>query len=150
MITWVPTDIAAAAIVDMRKAPTGFLHMVHPKPVTMNSIIKPIAKVFDVPTVPYADWLEKLENALNAISSSGSGSSMSAVKENPAFRLIEFYRSIRVVGDSGEAFIRTRLAVERTVEVCATLGDPDLHTLDESDARRWLKYWEEKGAVEFH
>ena len=124
--------------------------MVHPKPVAMNSIIKPMAKILDVPTVPYTDWLEKLENALMTISSSGSGSSMSAVKENPAFKLIEFYRSIQVVSDSGEAFIKTRLAVEKTVKVCATLGDPDLHRLDESDAKRWLKYWEEKGVVEFH
>ena len=112
--------------------------------------MKPMAKILDVPAVPYADWLEKLEYALKTLSSSGSGSSMEAVRENPSFKLIEFYRSIKSVSDSNEAFIMTRLAVEKTVKVCATLGDPDLRVLDESDARRWLKYWEEKGVVEFH
>ena len=112
----------------------------------MTSIIRPIAKILDVPVVNYAEWLEKLEISLEA----ASGFGIQEVQENPAFKLIEFYRSIKDETYSPEAYTRTRLSVERTIQVCATLSDAELHTLDEEDAYRWLKYWEEKGTIQLN
>ena len=132
----------------MRTSPTGFLHLVHPKPVPMTSIIQPIAKILDVPVVSYAEWLERLEMSLKTLS--GSESDVHEVQENPAFKLIEFYRSIGDDANSPEAYTRTRLSVEKTIQVCATLGDGNLHTLDERDAQRWLVYWEEKGVIQLN
>ena len=128
----------------MRKAPTGFLHLVHPKPVYMSTIIQSVARILDVPVVPYKDWLSKLEIKLESQSESGTRS-----KTN-AFKLIEFYKSnLRRMGKSelDGAYPEKRLAMEKTLQVCTSLSDPAIHSLDEADVERWLAHWSKKGVI---
>lgn len=139
-----PVDIAAAAVVEMRKAPTGFLHLVHPRPVYMSTIIQPVARVFDVPVVPYKVWLSKLETRQESQSGNGTRSG------NRAFKLIEFYKAnLRRIekAESGGGFLERRLALEKTLQVCTSLSDPAFHSLDEDDVKRWLTHWIKKGVI---
>lgn len=139
-----PTDTAAATIVDVRTSPSPFVHLVHPKPVPFSTLITPIAASLGVPTVPYAEWLAKLEKVLDDT----SASPVEAARANPALRLVDFYRSSAIVDDPDkEAFLTTRLEVTRMVNASQTLGNPDLPSLGTADADRWLSYWRHVGAL---
>lgn len=145
-MTWVPVDIAGAALVDMRLWDSSFLHLVHPKPVTYSSIIQLIAKELDVPLVPYPIWVSKLNDALQA-----SSGSVQSAKSNPAFKLIEFYRGVKEVpNEDQEAFVMTRLETGQTIKASKTLGDPEIPRVGQEDVERWLEYWQRKGVLELH
>lgn len=155
LITWIPVDIAAAAAVDMRKSPASYLHLMHPKPVTWASVIQPIATSLDVPIVSYSDWLEKLNLVVKEREeSSTTADQLEAARENPALRLIDFYRRSNATDHhdcrkdaEAEAFVKVRLDMTITKKVIATLGDPNLPTLGAEDAQRWLEYWHEVAAL---
>ncbi|PCH42369.1 acetyl-CoA synthetase-like protein [Wolfiporia cocos MD-104 SS10] len=65
VVPWIPLDIAAAALVDFRKAsnPTHTVHLAHPRPVSWDLLAEAVAAEFSVPLVPYAEWLSRLEKA---------------------------------------------------------------------------------------
>ncbi|TDL22741.1 acetyl-CoA synthetase-like protein [Rickenella mellea] len=135
MVTWVPVDIAAQAIVEMRTSNQQVMHLVHLKPTTWSSIVKPIAQSLSVPTVPYNDWLAKLDGL--------DGNSASKVN---ASHLLEFYRSQKNVNDpDAEVFIGTRLEVREALKASKTLSDNNLPVLCNDDTHRWLEYWKRSG-----
>lgn len=140
-------DTAAAAIADVRSLTNSeegstFLHLAHPHPVHISSIIRPIASLLNVPSVPYKVWLEKIELAL------AESAQPDAVRENPVFKLMEFYRAAADLKDpTAEAFIGAKVSVEKTVKLCQTLGSDKLGSLSEKDVRSWLGYWQDKGAI---
>lgn len=98
----------------------------------------PIAKSLGVPVVPYAEWLAKLEKTLAA----------EAARENPALRLIGFYRAAgRGDNPDREAFSNARLEKKQAVKASETLGDPSLPVLGKADTDRWLGYWRRIGVL---
>lgn len=139
-----PTDVAAAAIVDMRTSHSPFVHLAHPKPVPFTTVMEPIAESLGVPIVPYAEWLAKLEKVLE----DSSASAVEAARENPALRLVDFYR-VAGTGDDPqkEAFSGTRLEIKEAARASRTLGDPGLPTLGSADANRWMSYWKQIGVL---
>ena len=108
----------------------------------MSTIINPIARILDIPVVPYKIWLARLESELRSPLSEKMSS------KNPALKLMEFYRAnLKKIDESGGAITNKRLAVERTLEMCSTLSDPRLHVLGEDDARRWMAHWAKAGII---
>ena len=90
--------------------------------------------------------MEKVEQALAESAQSESQSEI--VRENPVFKLMEFYRAAAGLKDpTAEAFIGAKVSVEKAVKFCPTLGSESLGTLSEKDIRGWLGYWQEKGAI---
>ncbi|KZT01088.1 NAD(P)-binding protein [Laetiporus sulphureus 93-53] len=144
-VLWVPFEIAAAALLDFRKASneTHVVHLVHPQPVIWHSLAAVISSELSVPLVPFAEWLAKLEHAAR----SGSTDNMPQ-QITRAAQLIPFLRSLL------EAKLTTRLALswpeveeKRALEASSTLADPALRRLGADDVKRWIAYWERCGAM---
>ena len=145
MVSWVPIDIAATVLVEMRNAPIAleseqslFLHLAHPQPVPMRSVMGPIASALDVPLFTFKEWLIKLERV--AIEKPDT------INVYPALRLIEFYRALRSAEEGemlpeAESYIRTRLAVDISSKASPTLGSPHLNPIGKADVTKWLAFW---------
>ena len=88
---------AAGTIVDMLDAQSDVLHLVHSKPSSWSSIIEAFSKELQLPAVPFAEWLDSLEDAYAAMQSNSSdaGAVERSFRENPALRLMDFFRAAK-------------------------------------------------------
>ena len=129
--------------------PSTIVHLVHPKPVSLSSVMQIVSDELSVPTVPYEQWLRTLEG-IGKSSSGHDGSSFEsqAVIDFPALRLLDFYRRVGSVTRSksddknvGEAFGLPCLSISRALTLSPTLSDNDVEMLGENDVKRWLAYW---------
>lgn len=144
-MAWVPIDIAASAVVELRDASVPVVNLINPKPVSWSSLIKHFASSLNVPLVPYAEWYERLTKAVNDALSSGNSQ---IINDNPAFKLAEFYGGMKdLQNDKLEAFMSNRFETKEVVRVTKSLGDNELIQLGQEDVQRWLTYWRRVGAV---
>lgn len=134
----------------MRNTPISLLpqltHLLHPKPVQWRDIINPLANRLNVPIVKASIWLKKLEEAKE---------NATAIKEQPAFQLIDFYRVSLAEkkqdanGADKEALGGgSTLVVKNVLQVSQTLGSPTLEPLGEADVDKWLGYWKQIGVLQ--
>ncbi|KAI0060607.1 polyketide synthase [Artomyces pyxidatus] len=149
-VSWLPVDIAAAAMIDMLYTPTPeVLHLCHPSPIPWNQMMEFFASSLHLPIVPYPDWLSLLESGFLASSSSSGAVPLL----QPALRLLEFFSHVQawMSGSSNPARLESnglvpRLAMEEGLRISATL-DKTLPQLRESDVAQWLAYWRSVGFI---
>ena len=128
-MSFVPLDVAAKAIADMRDSPTQILHLAHPSPIPWNSLIQPTADMLSVPLVYYRDWVSRLER-INDDANSG---------EYPnALRLLDFFRKSNLDGSSSEVMGLPRLSMQKTIEYLPRLSEMRGIV---GEVGNWLKYW---------
>ncbi len=127
---------AARAFAEMRSSPEPILHLVHPHPALWHDLIAPIAQELGVPLVPYPTWLAALER------SNAEGSEGDAARENPALRLLDFFRSF-AQGSEKPPLGLCRLATEKAVDASETLAS--MPPLGEADIKRWVSAWRTSG-----
>lgn len=140
VVSWVPINIAAKAIIDLANSPSPVVHLVHPSPVPWSTVIKPIAETLGVSTVPFAEWLKKLEAA-------STTTSVEAAREHPALRVIDFYRLMTPSESSdAEAFTKTKLDTTVAVKTSSTMTK-ELPVLDATLVKKWVDYWKQKGVL---
>ncbi|EPQ59006.1 acetyl-CoA synthetase-like protein [Gloeophyllum trabeum ATCC 11539] len=144
VVTWIPTPLTAAAIIDFHKAPSvpRIVHLIHPRPVSLSSLMDTLSKELNVPIVPYADWLGRLE-AVAESSSKTSGTMQTVddiVRRLRATRLLPFFKSLREA-PGGNAFGFPDLSSTNAVSASATLADDDLESIGPADVKNWLAYW---------
>ncbi|KAH8099950.1 acetyl-CoA synthetase-like protein [Cristinia sonorae] len=149
LISWIPADSMASAILDMRNSPYPILHLTHPRPVSWNTIITPISRALSLPLVPYGDWFEALR--ASQARTELSTDEVELMQRNPALMLLDFYANAKAgklstsVGDepntSGEAMGLRTLDVSLAVEVALSLQESQLDELGEKDAEKWIEYW---------
>ncbi|KAI0677488.1 acetyl-CoA synthetase-like protein [Trametes maxima] len=132
-VSFIPSYDAARAFAEMRSAPAPILHLVHPRPVSWHTILSPIASALDVPLVPYADWLAALERTARGVE---------AMRENPALRLLEFFRTQSFAEDR-EPLGFKHLSTEKAEKASEALRA--LPGLEEEAARRWVAAWRATG-----
>lgn len=123
----------------MRKSTASTLHLVHPRPVSLQSFIVPIAEELNVPLVPLHEWFETLEATAHA----GSMDEVEdAMRTNPALRLLDFFRAR--VGRKGTSFTGAVLSTEESERASSVL-----HALPALDGRgestRWVAAWRASG-----
>ncbi|EJT96916.1 acetyl-CoA synthetase-like protein [Dacryopinax primogenitus] len=159
VLSWLPTDKAAQSILDAMhsrvKDPVGaaeYLHLVHPHPVSSEVVMQSIASHQSCELVPFSEWVRKLEQAAE---------DHTAVHNNPAIKLLEFFRGVeaseasqiqhRDSGESGERY-KAREAIgladletTKAEEKSQTLRE--LKPLGEADVQKWLHYWKNKGLL---
>ncbi|CCM00168.1 uncharacterized protein FIBRA_02196 [Fibroporia radiculosa] len=63
-VSWMPVDIAAAALVEMLDSSCPVLHLRHPLPVQWSCIMGHFSSMLCLPLVPYAEWVLKLERSM--------------------------------------------------------------------------------------
>ncbi|KAA1475309.1 acetyl-CoA synthetase-like protein [Dentipellis sp. KUC8613] len=135
LVSWITAPSVASTTIEMTKSPYRTLHIAHPRAVPFTSLITPIAKELGVPLVPYEEWVKALEDSMNDT----SVSLVDQMLRNPALRLIDFYRAVRV-GPNWEPVGVARLGTENAVKVSETLRE-GAAPLGEENAHKWLAAW---------
>ncbi|KAI0067832.1 acetyl-CoA synthetase-like protein [Artomyces pyxidatus] len=127
MISWIPVDIAASALLEMLGCGHPVLHLVHPNPVEWSILSEAASSFLQVPSIPYAAWIAKLQDAHRK-----SATDTGAIKDNPALKLFDFFSTM-----AGKTW--PGLDVERAVEASSTLRAAA--RLERQDVERWMAYW---------
>jgi hypothetical protein len=136
MVSFIPLDVAAKAIADMRDSPTQILHLAHPSPVPWNSLIKPTADILSVPLVYYHDWVSRLERIDDNDNDSNESPS--------ALRLLDFFQRTNLDGSSESPCVSSeimglpRLSMKRSIEYLPRLSEMRGIV---GEVGKWLKYW---------
>ena len=128
-ISWLHTDVAASAVLDMLGSDRPVLHLVHPKPVDWSLISTTASALLKVPSIPYVEWLSRLERAHK-----DSMSDPDALEKNPALKLIDFFSGMK-----NSVVLRTDQAVEVSSRLKAAKA------LKGDDVEKWVAYWQSLG-----
>ncbi|KAI0311872.1 acetyl-CoA synthetase-like protein [Amylostereum chailletii] len=137
-VTWIPATTAASTLIDMSKSDELYLHLVHPRPVPFATIMTTIAEDLGVKLVTFSAWLEALEQAARR-----AGDNPELVRQNPALRLLSFFRAARV-GDDWEPIGVAKLDIRKALSVSETLSMQG-GSLGEEDTREWIRSWRKSG-----
>jgi hypothetical protein len=137
-VSWIQIDTAAQAIVDYLDAPMDFkfAHLVHPRPVKWSKLVPFVASQLDVELVSYQVWLTKLEEVAQHQTSDET-----LVKNLPALRLLDFYRSISKSSDFSNREAFALLDMPYDIAVRGSRALQNVAPLDERHVTAWLKYW---------
>lgn len=175
-VGWVDVESAASAILDVNAlspspAPspnddTGrarFFHVAHPNPVPWSTLMQAFSKrLGGVPIVPYAEWLAKLEEAQEALTQAGEEEMKETLENNPALRLVDFFRERgRVHFSSSSSAVKfgekndlEPIGMPHLELSCSVATLSSLRTLKESSVRlgeedvaRWIGWWKQSGAL---
>lgn len=123
----------------MRHSTEPVLHLVHPAAAPWDQFMQPIAEQMQVKLVSYPEWLAALER------SAGDGTSpgVELMRENPALRLLDFFRSVKIAEDKeplGTVFLDTT----KSKAAVSALGLPQLRA---ELAGRWMEAWRDCGFI---
>ncbi|KIJ40867.1 hypothetical protein M422DRAFT_780553 [Sphaerobolus stellatus SS14] len=143
LASFVPLQVAAKALVELRRSSGIFANLVHPRPVPWGNVIGWISELLGVPIIPYSEWLRRLE---------ASPRTSESLLNNPALHLLDFYRvATPPKGFSGldkrEVFGIAKYDTTKTVTDAPSLSPEHLPQLIEEDVRRWIEYWKTKGVL---
>jgi hypothetical protein len=131
MLTWVPVDVVAAALIDMSRSDEPVFHLSAPQPVPWHAVFSAFAQRLGLPLVPYAEWVVRVSAAAEA----------NTADENvPAFALLDFFRAANFGED-------VRMSTTRAVTVSRALAE--MRPLGEEDAFKYLGFWKTVGHVKF-
>jgi hypothetical protein len=133
-LSWVPIDVAASAVLELRHAEHNLLNLVHPRPIEASTVSRALSTILDLPVVPYVTWLSSLE----ALSSADSLS-----KDGPAsaFSLLEFFRNLDADGRLEVHNFDTDI-IRRFSPIMQQLVEWRLESLD---VKKWVGYWKNAG-----
>ncbi|KIK64025.1 hypothetical protein GYMLUDRAFT_241246 [Collybiopsis luxurians FD-317 M1] len=154
VISWLPTDAVADAIIDVglfKQNPPSAINLIHPRPVSWSNMIQVVRKAViqlkspdseALPLVPIDTWVDALERMAE---SAAEG----LEDELPAGKIIDFYRKMaeadkQIEGrDDVEAVGLTPLATDHIKSISPSIRD--LPPICGSDAERWVAYWVQSG-----
>ncbi|CDO77413.1 hypothetical protein BN946_scf184857.g20 [Trametes cinnabarina] len=139
-VSWVPSYESAQAFAEMRHSPEPFLHLVHPKPVSWHTLIAPIAQELDVPLVSYETWFSALEENIKMATNEDA---LKLMKDNPALRLLDFFKGLPSSPERREPMGTVHLSTEKSTRVSKALAD--LPVLDSARVKAWLAAWRRSG-----
>ena len=126
----------SAAIVEMRSSDVLVADLVHPNPISWNTVFNHFSKLLNVPLVPYAEWLQKLEDQLTVPDC-----------DLHALRLLNMYRNIKLEwGFETEATL-ANVANENSKNGSPSLGNAAQLTTEDAD--RWMNYWRSIGFISY-
>ncbi|THG97397.1 hypothetical protein EW026_g4592 [Hermanssonia centrifuga] len=141
--SWIPVDVAARAINDMRKSDVPNMHLGHPRPVSWSAIMGPVAKSLNLPLVPYNEWFALLEKSGEGLD---ADSEVEMMHQNPGLKLLDFFRdTLDATSSSIEAAGLPPLDVTEALKVAPSLDSDRLAQMSGDDSLRWVGYWQKTG-----
>lgn len=141
MISWIPSEDAAKAFLQMRDSEEPVLHLAHPKPVPWKIVIEPLAASLRVPLVPFENWFAQLVASTTDLRHTEDVD----IRRYPALRLLDFFRSVEIRGDKEPLGI-ARLEVQKAVVAAPVLSATA--QLTSNWACKWLDSWRTVGLLE--
>ncbi|KAG6871036.1 hypothetical protein C0995_008890, partial [Termitomyces sp. Mi166 len=154
MISWIPMDAVAAAMVEAALGDKPLLlaaNLVHPGPIEAKHVMTSIqAAVGDVlgkhlDIVPLSRWLSIIEESAGAATAD-------VLIDIPAIKLLNFFHAVSKGNDeivssnhlSAEAGGLASFATQKMMGVSQTVLS-QLPSIGREDAARWVNYWWELG-----
>lgn len=126
----------SAAIVEMRNTDVLVADLVHPNPISWNTVFSRFSELLNVPLVPYAEWLQKLESQLNV-----QGSDLHAL------RLLNMYKNIKLESGFDVEATLANVADDNAKNGSSSLKNAAKLTVEDAD--RWMGYWKSTGFLSF-
>ncbi|TFY76506.1 hypothetical protein EWM64_g7507 [Hericium alpestre] len=145
-VSWVPAELAAAAVSEMRNSPFRTVHLVHPRPVTWSDVAKSWGKALNIPVIPYTEWLARLDKSAESVS---PFTDTNDFRVNPALRLLDWYHSAwsDTAVYTTEAMGFPKLLTDNAVKSSPSLAAKDVHRIGERDVFQWVDYWKSVGFI---
>ncbi|TFK80331.1 acetyl-CoA synthetase-like protein [Polyporus arcularius HHB13444] len=129
---FVPSYLAARAMVEMLNTSSRILHLLHPRPVSSRTLMESMAEALGVHIVAYSDWLSALEKI--ALVDGAVKELDIKLRKNPALILLDVFRTRTFDGT-----FSTQKAVGASQELAR------LPPLGPEDGRRWVSAWRSSG-----
>ncbi|KAI0769291.1 acetyl-CoA synthetase-like protein [Trametes elegans] len=129
-VSWVPVDIASAALLEILASDERILHLTAPRPASWPAVFASLAHELDVPLAPAQDWLAALRAAADAATVAGQHES--------AYALLPFF----------DAALRAELRFDTRKAVEASHALADMAPVGAEDVGRWVRFWRARGFLE--
>ncbi|KZT12695.1 uncharacterized protein LAESUDRAFT_668561 [Laetiporus sulphureus 93-53] len=145
-VSWIPVNLAAAAIADLRDISKETLHVIHPRPATWMQLMEHLSTALDVPLVPYEEWFARLES-ISADSDSSETDGWGGDAKS-ALRLLDFFRQAIIKasdGDMESMGLLPLVAADKGMRVSPSLMDRSVKQLGYDDVQNWVGYWRRTG-----
>lgn len=142
-VSWIPIDIAARVVCDVRDTSHKVLHLAHPNTVPWTTIFSAASEELKIPLVSYSEWFDRLSRSAVGLDSSAS---VSMMERSPALRILDFFRASEAYGNEKKG--REAMGLRRLDLSLARNSSPSLkkvRSLAEEDARSWISYWKSIG-----
>lgn len=147
-ISWIPIDIAARAVCEMRNSSHRVLHLAHPNPAAWTAIFSAASDELRIPLVPYSEWFKKLSQTAEGLN---TASSVSLMERSPALRILDFFQASNVFGNGSEgreAMGLRRLDLSLAISSSPSIKKENIPSLAGENARSWISYWKSIGFLE--
>ncbi|KAJ3878281.1 hypothetical protein F5051DRAFT_328254 [Lentinula edodes] len=142
LVSWLPTDMAAAAVVELRHSTVAVLNVVHPNPVKWGTIMAELSGTLHLPLVPYVEWFGCIEGI------SREQATLSAQK--PIFGALKLLDMFRYGVKPHPGFESMGLLPEavftQSLQLSSTLKAAQKEQIGTRDIQKWVAKWQ---AVQF-
>ncbi|KAH9946535.1 hypothetical protein B0H21DRAFT_822721 [Amylocystis lapponica] len=139
VVSWIPMDAVARAIVDASLAEDApvLVNVTHPRPVPFTDILTAISDALgrNIPFEPLKSWVAKLKHVAD-------GASVGDLETIPAIKLLGFFenitaqeKGIRDVEAGGVPMFETTEAQKMSPTLLS------LSSLGKDEANAWVQYW---------
>lgn len=143
--SWIPLDLAARALVELRSAEIETAHLVHPHPVPCREVFKIIGEDLALTHRPYAEWVMALDKLA---ATEGHAVTDPPIVSNqrsdslPAAKTLQFYKSaVEREDESRDAMGIPKLDVTQALARSDALLGSAGQMLSPDNIRQWLNYW---------
>jgi len=141
LVSWLPMEMAAAAIVDLRDLPSAVVNIVHPSPIKWGTLMGELAEYLHVPLIPYVEWFGCLEG----ISREQAASSKTSSAEG-AIKLLDMFREGVKPHSSFESMgLLPTASFTKALDASPTLKRAQQKHLGRSIIQAWVDKWRMKG-----
>ncbi|KAJ7443002.1 putative aminoadipate reductase [Mycena latifolia] len=134
-IAWISPEAVARTIVDAAlctERPPFALNLVHPRPVSWDTIISNMARIANRKLIPFAEWVRQLE-------ARAARATPEDIKNIPGIKLLDFFTAVTAGGGS------TEFSTVKAQELSSAIRS--VEPLGMEDVERWMQYWSEEGFI---
>jgi thioester reductase-like protein len=123
-VAWLPSDIAASFVLDVKDCSVPYLNLSHPTPFSLRHIFTSMAKLLNLPLVPFADWIKLVSSSSNDLH-----------LKTRSTMLLQFF------GDMKELPTEPKLDLEVSLAKSPVLRTAQASEISNEDVEKWLKCW---------
>jgi thioester reductase-like protein len=134
MVTWMPTDVCAAALLELEASRGTIRHLHHTRPVHWKDVFSIVAQELHLELVPSARWIDALEKV-------HVDADKALLDDIPALKLLGHFKQQMLTSSPSSSI--TSLDCTHSLEESETLRMAP--QLSQSDVKQWISHWKDKG-----
>lgn len=149
MCAWIPLDLTAQSLIELRSEADPAVTLVHPYPAPYLDLFKAIAEELSLPFASYSEWYNRLEKATTEVAEANDANRSAQFAEQvPAGTLLEFFKGAVAAeatakDDSREVMGMSTFETNNSRK--GSLALRNARQLTAGDARSWIGYWRSVG-----